>query len=360
MRLFTLTVSATIAIGLLAACASSNSGSPSLPAPAGAQVRFAPLGLALPLMPQAGVGRLHLATRIVRSATTAGIYGSNLYAYQLWGYSNPNKSNNKPVCTLGSKTSPLTFVNGFGTDPNRNVMVPWFLHYSSQYLGEISVYKPNCGGRLWEAPDANGQPGDAYSSNPATGKVIVAELQLRTAKTGAVAICSFKAECGKAFSNKAVTGIGIGVAAAANGDCWLSAATTATSGFVLVYFKGCAGSGQVATGTSDAAAGGLFIDTMGRLGSIDQAGELYVYKGCNPACTLVKSSPLEGQPIIGGLNAKGNQLALGDYATNAVDIYTYNATTGAATYSYSFNDGLTSGSENQVEAGLFAPRNGKV
>jgi len=361
MRFFISALCAALAIELLAGCSGSSAGSLSLPATAGAPAQLAPLSAALPLMPPAGVRRLQLETRFVRGATTAGIYASNFDAYEMWGYANPNKSNGKPVCTLGSERSPLTSVNGFGTDPKGNVMVPWLLHYSSsQNLGEISVYKPNCGARLWEASDNNGQPGDAYSSNAATGKVVVAETQLWTTHTGALTICSYSAGCGKAFSNKAVIGIGEGVAVAANGDCWLSASTSKSGGFVLVYFKGCAGSGKVATGAEAQGAGGLFIDTMGRLGTIDQYGMLDVYKGCNPACTLVKSSTLEGQPIDGGLNAKGNQLAVGDYATNSVDVYNYSATTGVATYSYSFDNGLTSGSKNAVESGLFAPRNSKL
>jgi|GEM_PF-852271 hypothetical protein len=369
MRFFTPAVFAIISIGFLASCSGSNPASSSLPAADGAEGQMAPLSAAVPMMPQAGIRRLQLTTRFVRPGTTAGIYASNFYASEMWGYSNPNVRDDPPVCTLGSASKPLTYVNGFGTDPKGYVIVPWLETYSGELFGYVYAFKPNCVGPVWQAADNNGQPGDAYSSNAATGKVLVAELALKGKSTGAIAICQYKVGCAKAFSNKAVTGHGSGVAMATNGDCWLSAFTHVNNtGFVLIYFKGCTGSGQVATGTSNRSAGGLFIDTKGQLGTIDQYAELYVYKGCNPACTLVSSSTLEGQPIFGGLNAQGTQLAVGDPLIGGtshnhdggVDIYNYNATTGAATYSYSFNTDLNTGSKDGVYAGLFAPRNSKV
>jgi hypothetical protein len=238
MRFFTSAVSTTIAVGLLAGRSGSNTTSSSLPAAAGAQARFAPVSVALPLMPPAGVKRLQLTTRIARPATTAGIYASNVYASEMWGYPNPNKSNSGRVCTLGSTSRPLTGINGFGTDPKGYVIVPWVLSYSGQLLGYIYVFKPNCVGPVWQAADNNGQPGDAYSSNAASGKVVVAELKVKGGSTGAISICEYKVGCGKSFSNKAVTGYGGGVAMAANGDCWLSAVTYQQRGaFAPLLFR---------------------------------------------------------------------------------------------------------------------------
>jgi hypothetical protein len=121
----------------------------------------------------------------------------------------------------------------------------------------------------------------------------------------------------------------------------------------LVYWKGCKGKGAVATGTKNAAFGGLFFDTKGNLVSIDATGPLYVYSGCNPKCKVVSSSTLKGASIFGNLNQKGDEVAIGDVANNDVDVYKY-APTGVK-YLYSFNNGLEG--TGYIEAAGFSPTN---
>jgi hypothetical protein len=369
LRFFNSAVGVAVAIGLLAGCSGNNLGSPSSSLPNVGQqssVRglvHAPRSLVDAWMLPAGIARLRLNTHDVpmpAKKSKSLIYASNFYQYEMWGYPNPNKSNGPATCTIGSSSKYMEYVNGFGTDTKGNVLVPGYTGQDSGYLA-INVFKPSCGAEIWQAKVDTGQPADAYAVNGATGTVLVGLLaDYDNNDYGASVLCSAKSGCGTPLTNSSVTGYVAGIAMAKNGDCWQSGATSTTSGFVLVYFKGCTGSGEVATGTSNASYGGLFIDTKGNLGSLDSAnGVLYVYSGCNPACTLVSTTTLHGDSLFGGLDSKGTSLALGDYANNEIDVYSYSTTKGA-TYSYSFNNGLTSGSENLVETGHFAPRNKKV
>lgn len=363
MRLLTSALCTTVAVGLLAGCSGSNLGSTGTSLPGvGTQVqsgpRVAPLSIVPSWMHPAGVGRLHLNLRLVPNKKSTGlIYASEFLGYEVFGYPNPNSGNNPASCTLGSASNYLYYVNGFGVDPKGNVMLPAYTGKDSGYLS-INVYKPNCGAQVWQAEIDTGQPADAYSSNALTGKVLVGLLaDYDDSDHGAALICTQSGGCGTALTNSSMTGYAAGVAMAKNGDCWVSGEEQSNSGFVLIYFKGCTGSGTVATGTSNAYYGGLFIDTKGNLGSIDLSGTLYVYKGCNPTCSLVSTTTLAGESLFGGLNSKGNQLAIGDVGNGTVDVYTYSPTSGA-TYSYSFSNGLTA--SDDVEAAHFAPSNKKV
>jgi hypothetical protein len=355
MRLTTAVISTMVAAGLLAGCSGSNLGS-SLPS-AGSQSQIArgahvaPVSMVPAWMQPAGVNRLRLHDIIInpdKKKKKGGlIYASQFYESQINGYPNPNKGDSGPTCTLGTSSNPLDSVNGFGTDSKGDVIVP--ADGADGFV--VDVFAPNCGSSLWSASVSSGQPADAYATN-ATSQALVGEIIDDSTDAGAVMICSKASGCGTPFSNSAVTGYGGGVTMAKNGDCWFSAEKASFTGFVLVYFKGCTGSGEVATGTSNEYYGGLFIDSKGNLGSIDLSGTLYVYSGCNPACKLVSSSALHGESIFGGLNKKGNQFVVGNYGNSEVDVYTYSPTKGA-TYSYSFNNGITSGEDS--EAAHFAP-----
>jgi len=368
LRFFNSIIGAAVAIGLLAACSGTNAGSTSssLPNPgqqSGARgLVHAPLSLVGAWMLPAGIKRLHLDTPVLpaKKSKKGLIYASNFYKSEMWGFPNPNNSNGPATCTLGTSSKYLDDVNGFGIDPKGDVLVPGYTGQDNGYLS-INVFAPNCGSLLWQAEISSGQPADAYSSNGATGTVLVGLLaDYSNNDYGAAVLCTESAGCGTPITNTSITGYVAGVAMAKNGDCWLSGATSTTSGFVLVYFKGCTGAGEAATGTSNASYGGLFIDTKGQLGSVDAvSSKLYVYSGCNPACSLVSTSSLHGESFFGGLDKKGKNLALGDFENQEVDIYTYSPTKGA-TYSYTFNNGLASGTENDVETGHFAPRNKKV
>lgn len=278
------------------------------------------------------------------------IFASELESNWLFGYADPNKQNKPASCTLGTNSQFLDNVQGFGSDSKGDLEIPSGVSTGNSAL---SVFEPRCGALVWRASVLTGFPVDAYSSDPLTGNVAVAlTVTYNSFGYGGVVLCSKASGCGGVISNPEVNR-GFGVALAENGDCWLSA-TGFSENYLLVYFQGCSGTGTVATGTQNAQPGGLFIDTKGNLAAIDQSGKLYVYSGCNPNCSLVSTSTLNGEPYYGGLDAKGTHFAVGDYATGGVDVYNYSPTSGA-TYSYSFNNGLNSG--RGVEGAHFAPTN---
>lgn len=365
MRSITSAVCISVAIGLLTGCSTSNLGAGSSVPTAGSQsnvraLKYPALSLVQAYMQPAGVNRLRLNSQLrMRPATsTAGIYASNFYANTVWGFPNPNQSNGPASCTLGGATNYLDDVNGFGADPKGNVMIPGYTPNDSGYLS-INVFGPNCGALIWQAAINFAQPADAWSADAANKNVLVGLLDIYTAGKGGAVMCSQSSGCGTPFTNTSITGYVAGVAMNKKGDCWLFGETSGSDSPVLVYFKKCKGAGQVATGIKNTKYGGIFVDTKGQLGAIDRTGTLYVYKKCSPACKLVSTSTLEGESLFAGLDAKGKNLAVGDYQTNTVDIYTYSPKTGAK-YSYSFNNGLTGGSNNLVETAVFSPSNKKV
>lgn len=354
MRLTTSAISITVAAAVLAACSAAGVAprSSSLPS-----ARVVARSLMPPWMHPAGIARLHLSDRIVPAGKKSKlIYASEFSGDQVFGFANPNTVNEPPACSLGTPSNYLDSVNGFGVDTKGDVMIPASTPNDNGNFS-INVFRPKCGALAWQAAIEGSQPEDAYSADALRGTVLVGELQSGTEGTGAVVLCSKAGGCGAPMTNSAVTGFGGGVVMAKNGDCWLAAEQQAFEGFVLVYFKGCTGSGEVATGTSNSYYGGLFIDTKGNLGSIDLTGTLYVYRGCNPACTLVSSSPLRGESLFGGLDARGKHFVVGDDSNTEVDVYSYSPS-GGAKYQYSFNNGLYL--SNSLEAAHFDPDNKKL
>jgi len=350
-----------VAVGLLAGCSGLGSSSSALPG-VGSQATHAhglqpvPLGVVPSWAHPVGIARLRLNDRIAPAKAKGYIYASEFEGDQVFGYPNPNSNNGPATCRLGTSSNYLDDINGFGTDSVGDTMIP-ALTPNDSGKGSINVFAPGCGALAWQAevnvPDAAA----TNSKSAVTGSVLVAEQSGfgNFGGAGGAVICSAKSGCGTPLTNSDLKGYAVGVAMAKNGDCWISGATNMESGFVLVYFSGCTGSGVVATGTSNKSYGGLFIDTKGNLGSVDgDYGKLYVYSGCNPACTLVSTSTLHGYSLYGTLDKKGENLALGDYGNGTVDVYSYSPTSGA-TYSYSFDNGLTEG--DYVEAAAFAPSN---
>lgn len=358
MRSWTSTLCTVVAIGILAGCSGLGSTSSSLPGMGSQSQRVhnldnAPLSLVPKGFVPAGVQRLHLDVPPLAKKKSAGlIYGSEFYGEQVFGYKNPNPKNKAATCMLGTATNYLEYVNGFGTDSAGDTMIPALTPSSATYL-EINVFKPNCGALAWSTLVTSGQAADAYTNakSAVTGSILVGLLKIGSTTAGGAVICK-KSGCGTPITNSKVTGYVAGVAMATNGDCWISGATSTTTGFALVYFKGCTGSGKVATGTKNAAYGGLFFDSAGNLASVDGSGMLFVYKGCDPKCTLVSTSKLEGESFFGGLDSKGTTLALGDYENGVVDVYSYSPSKGAK-YLYSISKGLTQ--SEMVETGQFAP-----
>jgi hypothetical protein len=360
MRFSILSLGAAVSVALLAGCAgtaSSQNGSiPSMQSQARVAGVHAPVSLVSAWMLPSGQQRLHLPTGPQGDAKAAGgIYGSEFYGDasesegQINGYPNPDSKNGKPSCTIAGYA-----INGWDVDNGGNLILPSADSASGEPTVNVYAGPKLCGKLLGQIGDETGQASDAKSFDATKKSIYVGEIVNSTSSVGDIVICTLKkSSCGSPVTNSSITGYGGGVAIDSKGDCWLSAGTYTTSGFVLVYWKGCKGPGVVATGTKNGGLGGLFFDTKGNLVSIDVTGSLFVYKGCNPKCTLVSSSTLKGASIFGNLNAKGNQVAIGDLANSDIDVYTY-APTGLK-YLYSFNNDLNG--TGYTEAGGFNPTN---
>jgi hypothetical protein len=288
------------------------------------------------------VQRLHLGTPVSPDKKSKSVWTNEFYGGTVFGYKNPNSSNSAPTCTISAG-----YTNGIGSDSKGSLIVP------TGYPSGVSVYKKGgCGNLLWSATDTTGQAADGAAIK-ASSKAYVGEIANYTSGVGDVVICT-SSGCGTPVTNSSIANYGAGVAVDKAGDCWMSSYNSGGTP-IIVFWKACSGSGQTVTGYSASGYGGLFIDTHGDLGAIDLTGTLRVYKGCNPGCTLVGTSTLQGASLFGGLDAKGKTLAVGDFGNGTVDVYSYNATAGTATFSYSFNNGLSASLD--VESGAFTPSN---
>jgi hypothetical protein len=354
-------LSLAVAAGLLAGCAGGSLGSSGSVPSAGYAAHRHSWG-ALSVVPLSQLRRhVKRMTGIRPDVPIRGMFASEYYGDQVFGYAKPNKTNNGPMCSITGDTQS---VNGVASDTKGNLVVPGA--YVGSNPASVNVYSAggssSCGNVLASIPDSTGESADASSINAATGNIAVAEIVNWYSGAGDVVVCSVAGGCGSPINTSpAITGYGGGVAMDASGNCWLSAATSGTSGFELVYWPGCTGTGEVATGTRNSSYGGLFFDTAGNLLAVDAfASSLYVYRGCNPDCTLVGGPyALNGASFYGNLNRAGNRMALGNWAAGQVDVYTYSPPTsngmGGPTYKYSFSTGLTQG--DLVETGIFSPTN---
>jgi hypothetical protein len=180
---------------------------------------------------------------------------------------------------------------------------------------------------------------------------ICAATALLPSDFGDIEICTLSGGCATSVTNQAINSV-YGVALARNGDCWASASGVA-SGAILVYFKGCSGSGQVATGFKNGDPGGLDIDRDGNLVSVD-AQQFWVYGGCKPKCALVGGPfAAEGYSVFGHLNKDSTLFVVGDYQYNQIDVYAY--TRHKMTYEYSFDNGLSINNGEFIGA-AYSPR----
>ena len=124
---------------------------------------------------------------------------------------------------------------------------------------------------------------------------------------------------------------------ARNGDCWATSDGVYSyyiSPPTMTYWKGCSGAGEAVSGYKNTAYGSISIDAHGYLVSLDLgsaygSSQLWVYKGCNPDCTLVGGPfALHGRGVFGGLNANSNEYGMtnyeeGSYPYTLTDIYQY-------------------------------------
>lgn len=341
MRLYTPPLCVALALALLAGCSAGTLAPPAPPASATQPVSVIP-----PWMHPAGARTLPSRPMTFEAKPKYGIYASELYGSDVFGYHNPNSGNNAPICKVYSQ-----YVNGFGVDGKGNLLLP------TAYPDEVSVRKgPGlCGKLIGSFTDPYGQASDAASADATSGTIVVADIEESGSnKVGNIAVCTLAKGCVRQLRSAHITGFGGGVALAKNGDCWLSSENDASfSAATLTYFKGCKGGGKAARGWKNAYYGGLIIDKQGHLIAIDfQTPALWVYRGCNPVCRVVHGPfLLEGTSFYGNLNAKGDELAIGDNQFGQVDVYKY-ATT-KLTYEYSFNRGLSASED--VESAAFTP-----
>jgi hypothetical protein len=276
----------------------------------------------------------------------AGIYvdlqtGSS--SSEILGYRNKN-GRPRPFCTVRG----AGYADRIAVDPGGDVIAP------DSFTSSVTVFHgPRmCGKKLGSFTDPYGQALDAASNNAATGNIAVANIFDNTGN-GSISVCTLAAGCTVNLTSKSMTEVA-GVAMANNGDCWASAVT---SSFVstLTYFKNCAGAGQQSGGYENKAYGGLELDAHGNILSISWSGygsALYVYKGCNPQCTLIGGPfTFKHATMTAHLDRDGKTLAVADYQRARVDIYSYTPT--SLTYQYSFTDGLSGGTAAGV---AFTPR----
>jgi hypothetical protein len=269
------------------------------------------------------------------AAYTQGIYVAQFDSDAVFGYANQNRRNAPPVCGENG----IQLVADIGTDPAGNLMVP------SQIGETIFVFggPKLCGAQIAKLHDPYGLPVDVASRNASSGTIAVANIEddgpISNPPPGSITVCTIGGGCTGNLTNKRMYRLA-GVAIDDAGDCWASAVDTKSKA-TLLYFAGCTGAGAVATGYKNASYGGLDIDSKGHLLALDyQNQKLFVYSGCNPACTRVAGPlALAGPAVYGKVNAKGTLFATTDYVNAKVDVYRYSGT--SIRFDYSFSQDLT-------------------
>ncbi len=352
MRLLSTTVSTSVAIALLAGC-SGNVSSPSSTMPSA--VGFAGLrGSALSAIPQQ-----YMPLRIKPMGgkrplyyfPKKGIYVSALLDSHLYGFPKNNSGNEPPSCSV-----PAEDVNDFGVDDSGNLIVP-------EGSNGITVWKgPEMCGKITAPPltitDPFGQAAGASAVNALTGNIAVANLTGTSGAPGSISICTVASgTCSTNLTNPNMDLVA-GVAINSAGDCWANASDTSGVA-VLVYFAGCTGSGQLATGFTNDTYGGIDIDKYGNLVTTSLYGPsgsipsiVNVYSGCNPACTLISSTALIGESLYGHVGKHSQRYVTTDLLYADVEVYEYSPK-GLSPY-YSFTGGLPCATEH-CEAAAYNP-----
>jgi hypothetical protein len=263
----------------------------------------------------------------------------------VYGYAGGNRKNHPPSCSLesGGYASDVT------ADDNEDLLA-----VNSE---EAYVYQgPSMCGKLLATLNTEGFSEDIASNDAVKGKIIVANIYSDgTDVFGGVEICALSNGCTNEIRNSDILSV-FGVALDKHGDCWASGKGAASQA-VLVYFKGCSGSGQLANGYGVGYPGGVDIDKHGNLVVVDgdavgDGGGFLVYKGCKPNCKLIGGPfAAEGASEFGHLNEDSTAYVAGDYQYGQVDVYKYSPT--KMTYEYSFNNSLSAG---DVGGATFVPR----
>jgi hypothetical protein len=315
-----------VVLAILAGCSS------------GSQPAFAPssrtIGPAVSALPPAYLNPRRPFHGILGSASGSGdLYVSAFLGGTILGYKSnkkgrADKKNGPPICTISGVSLP----NDIAGDAKGNLIDP------DGGTHNVIVFGPKCGASKGTISDPYGTPADAASVDALTGTIAVATIVQNNQNTGSVTLCTLKSGCMANLTSSSIIGGVAAVALNKAGDCWAVSENASTA--ALTYFQGCGGSGQAATGFENASYGGLDIDRSGNIVSIDfKNSRLYVYKGCNPACTIVGGPfTLHGESIYGHLDKAGKTYATVEHAAGQVDIYSYKPK--GLTYLYSFSNGL--------------------
>jgi hypothetical protein len=337
MRLFNSAVGTAIAIALLAGCAGNMGSNSTSPLGLSPQVRTAPISVFDDAAPPRLVSVIHSLVLPDKKTKPPkkGTYVSEFDATSIFGYAANNKGNKGPICMVQG----VAFVNDIGVDGKGNLMVP---NPGSGSTPTLDIHRgpTMCGKLIGSISDPFGQPSDATSPNAVTGQIALGNLVGNASTAGSLSICTFKGGCTENLTNSSYFHVG-GVGMSNSGDCWIDVKTSASGGVELVYYKGCAGNGAVASGFKQTYYGGIDIDKSGNLVIIDDMAEdVYIYSGCDPACKVVGGPfSLKGESFWGKLNKANNQFTAVDRTDGLVDVYSYS--TKNIKFLYNYNSGLS-------------------
>lgn len=334
-----------VLLGMVSGCANGESTQTSGPVPSFGAAK-SPASLIPPEFRPAGPMLFH-GIPAPRNQKTRGIYVSAFYLYTIMGYPPKNRNNGTPTCYVPGEE----YVQGIAADDVGDLVVP---EGGSRRIDFFS--KNMCGFKIGSVFDAFGQPSDVAidRGSALTQYVVIGHIIDNSVPGGSISKCSLaKNSCKLDLFNDQLGDLA-GVATR-NGDCWGSGRKpggTKTPA-VLIYFAHCRGHGRLAQGFKNAYLGGLAFDGDGNLLSISAFdAKLYVYKGCDPKCSLVGGPfALNGNTVFGRLNAKSTEFVAADFQYGQIDVYKYSPT--KLSYEYSFDNGLSP--SNDVEGTAVNP-----
>jgi hypothetical protein len=276
--------------------------------------------------------------------------GSGSYSEVVNGY-RLRHGHLKQICTIPG----ITQAANVSVDAQGRPLVPGGVAKSVTVFSGPGL----CGSELGSLTDSYGQPIDASSANAATGIIAVANIfdtgsAGDTLKPGSISVCTLSGGCTANLTNPNMFELG-GVLLAKNGDCWASALNHSITAGTLTYFKHCSGSGKAATGYKSPGYGSLDIDSQGNLVTVSWTAystDLYVYRGCDPRCSLIGGPlPVKNHGIVGRLNASGTTWAMADFPNPTISVYAYTPT--KLTYEYTLTVGRGTASAVRL---AFSPR----
>lgn len=306
--------------------------------------------LAVPLALLAGCGapssmpngpQTTAQTRAIREPATAraGLYVSVAGSgAAILGYNHKYKQ----VCTIDSG-----YASGIFADRAGNLIA------ANGASNTVTVYRgPQlCGPEYGSFSDPYGQPVILSSRDALHGTIAVGNIFDKSGAPGSISVCTLAGGCTANLTNSNMYEVA-GVAVARNGDCWADA-TNSSGTASLTYFRRCAGAGKSAAGFVNQYYGSIQIDRRGNLVTIDAFnGAIYVYKGCDPRCSLLGGPfALHGTSVYGTLNGNSTMFAAADFETSEVDVYRYSPT--GITYRFSLQPG--SGTSALLDGVAYSP-----